>query len=242
MGTFGRIAPAVAVVVSTFALAGCQGTGGGGWFGSSSQPDPAVSQPAQAPEIPATIRSSEIVGRWGYAAFHRAEDRPRTETAARGQCRQAGRHQPRSGRRRHDVSRRSIRTAGAAAQGRAQQPQLHRSGRRARGRSAGSRDRAASTAASCCCVSPIRKSTAVTAPASMCAARRPPVAWRRPKRKNDGHDLAQRKMRDLAQGAGCHPQEGHRAAHRRLREIAAECGRDQGGAERDGHQAARPPA
>jgi len=89
MGTFGRIVPAVAVVVSTFALAGCQGSGGGGWFGSSSQPDPALSQPAQAPEIPATIRSSEIVGRWGYAAFHRQEDRARTETAARGQCRQA---------------------------------------------------------------------------------------------------------------------------------------------------------
>ena len=89
MGTFARIAPAVAVVVSTFALAGCQGGGGGGWFGSSSQPDPALSQPAQAPEIPATIRSSEIVGRWGYAAFHRQEDRARTETAARGQCRQA---------------------------------------------------------------------------------------------------------------------------------------------------------
>ena len=39
--------------------------------------------------MPATIRASEIVGRWGYAAFHRQEDRARTETAARGQCRQA---------------------------------------------------------------------------------------------------------------------------------------------------------
>ena len=48
-----------------------------------------VAQPQAVPEMPATIRASEIVGRWGYAAFHRPEDRARTETAARGQCRQA---------------------------------------------------------------------------------------------------------------------------------------------------------
>jgi hypothetical protein len=86
MRPFGHLAPTI-VVVSALALAGCAGTSS--WFGSSPQPDPAATQPAQAPEIPATIRSSEIVGRWGYAAFHRQEDRPRTETAARGQCRQA---------------------------------------------------------------------------------------------------------------------------------------------------------
>jgi hypothetical protein len=88
MGTFGRLSPPIAAVVSALALAGCQGSGGGGWFGGSSQPDP-VAQPQAVPEMPATIRSSEIIGRWGYAAFHRAEDRARTETAARGQCRQA---------------------------------------------------------------------------------------------------------------------------------------------------------
>ena len=48
-----------------------------------------MAQPQLAPDMPATIRASEIVGRWGYAAFHRQEDRARTETAARGQCRQA---------------------------------------------------------------------------------------------------------------------------------------------------------
>ena len=48
-----------------------------------------MAQPQAVPEMPATIRSSEIVGRWGYAAFHRQEDRTRTEAAARGQCRQA---------------------------------------------------------------------------------------------------------------------------------------------------------
>jgi hypothetical protein len=44
--------------------------------------------PAPEPEIPATIRSDEIVGRWGYAAFHKPDDRVRTEVAARGQCKQ----------------------------------------------------------------------------------------------------------------------------------------------------------
>jgi hypothetical protein len=91
LGTFGRLVPPIAAIASALALAGCAGssTGSvGSWFGSSS-PEPAVTQPQVVPEIPATIRASEIVGRWGYAAYHRPEDRARTETAARGQCRQA---------------------------------------------------------------------------------------------------------------------------------------------------------
>jgi hypothetical protein len=39
-----------------------------------------------APEIPASIRAEEIVGRWGYGAYHNETDRARTEVAARGQC------------------------------------------------------------------------------------------------------------------------------------------------------------
>ncbi|HEY7248549.1 MAG TPA: hypothetical protein VH678_32195 [Xanthobacteraceae bacterium] len=41
-----------------------------------------------APEIPARVRPSEIIGRWGYAAYHKPEDRTRTEANARGQCKQ----------------------------------------------------------------------------------------------------------------------------------------------------------
>jgi hypothetical protein len=55
-------------------------------FGGSRDPDPVAVQPQAAPELPATIRASEVIGRWGYAAYHKAEDRPRTEAAARGQC------------------------------------------------------------------------------------------------------------------------------------------------------------
>ncbi len=52
--------------------------------------NPAVEAPppaaAPAPEFPATIRPEEIVGRWGYGAYHNETDRARTEAAARGQC------------------------------------------------------------------------------------------------------------------------------------------------------------
>jgi hypothetical protein len=47
------------------------------------QPTPV---PAPVPEIPATIRPEEVVGRWGYGSFHNDADRARTEAAARSQC------------------------------------------------------------------------------------------------------------------------------------------------------------
>jgi hypothetical protein len=42
----------------------------------------------QTPSYPPAYRGEEFVGRWGYAAYHRPEDRTRTEAAARGQCKQ----------------------------------------------------------------------------------------------------------------------------------------------------------
>jgi hypothetical protein len=55
---------------------------------SSSSPEPAP-EPGVAPEIPATIRAAEIVGRWGGpTSFQNPADRARTEAAARGQCKQ----------------------------------------------------------------------------------------------------------------------------------------------------------
>src|SRR5437660_8040929 len=41
-----------------------------------------------APELPARVRASEIIGRRGYAAYDKPEDRARTEANARGQCKQ----------------------------------------------------------------------------------------------------------------------------------------------------------
>jgi hypothetical protein len=52
---------------------------------SSSEPAP---EPGVGPEMPATIRSDEIVGRWGLASYQNPADRPRTEAAAKGQCKQ----------------------------------------------------------------------------------------------------------------------------------------------------------
>ena len=54
-------------------------------FSSSPSPTP---EPGMAPEMPATIRSDEIVGRWGLASFQNPNDRARTEAAARAQCKQ----------------------------------------------------------------------------------------------------------------------------------------------------------
>jgi hypothetical protein len=71
--------PAVALVCLTAVLAGCTTT-------PQQQETTPVALPA--PEIPARTRASEIIGRWGYAAYHKPEDRARTETNARGQCKQ----------------------------------------------------------------------------------------------------------------------------------------------------------
>jgi hypothetical protein len=55
----------------------------------STTPSPQVAASAPPePEIPARVRPTEIVGRWGYAAYHKPEDRTRTEANARGQCKQ----------------------------------------------------------------------------------------------------------------------------------------------------------
>src|SRR5258707_14515117 len=53
---------------------------------SSSSPEPI--EPGVAPEMPATIRADEIVGRWGLASYQNPNDRARTEAAARAQCKQ----------------------------------------------------------------------------------------------------------------------------------------------------------
>jgi hypothetical protein len=53
----------------------------------SSSPSPAP-EAAPVPEMPATIRADEIVGRWGLASFQNPNDRARTEAAAKAQCKQ----------------------------------------------------------------------------------------------------------------------------------------------------------
>src|SRR5262249_61042546 len=61
----------------------CAASQGGGAFAGPTRP-PRGEPPA--PKLPATIRVTEVIGRWGYAAYHKQEDRQRTEAAARSQC------------------------------------------------------------------------------------------------------------------------------------------------------------
>ena len=56
--------------------------------GSMSLSPTAPAAPEPAPEMPASIRPDEIVGRWGLASYQDPKDRARTEAAARGQCKQ----------------------------------------------------------------------------------------------------------------------------------------------------------
>jgi hypothetical protein len=45
-----------------------------------------VEEPGAAPEMPATIRADQIVGRWGVASYQDPKDRIRVEAAAKAQC------------------------------------------------------------------------------------------------------------------------------------------------------------
>jgi hypothetical protein len=65
-------------------LAGCGGMSLPS-LSSSTAPAP---EPGVAPDVPATIRSDEIVGRWGLASYQNPNDRARTEAAAKAQCKQ----------------------------------------------------------------------------------------------------------------------------------------------------------
>jgi len=69
----------------TILLGAC---GGGMSLPSFSSGPSAPSEPALAPDMPATIRADEIVGRWGLASYQNPNDRARTEAAARSQCKQ----------------------------------------------------------------------------------------------------------------------------------------------------------
>jgi hypothetical protein len=67
-------------------LSACASGGGsvGGWFNSPSTPA-APPPTASAPPAPG-ISPEDIVGRWGFASYHRDTDRTRTTNNARGQC------------------------------------------------------------------------------------------------------------------------------------------------------------
>jgi hypothetical protein len=57
-------------------------------FSLGSSSPTAAPEPGVAPEMPATIRSDELVGKWGLASFQNPADRARTEKMAVAQCKQ----------------------------------------------------------------------------------------------------------------------------------------------------------
>lgn len=82
MRTVVRLSTVTALAIS---LGAC-GSMSLGNFGSS---QPAVApEPGVEPEVPATIRSEELVGKWGLASYQNPADRARTEKQAAAQCKQ----------------------------------------------------------------------------------------------------------------------------------------------------------
>jgi hypothetical protein len=78
---------ALAAPLTALALAGC--AGGPDLFGPSAPQQPQPAAPADnLPLLPPAFPPQDIVGRWGLAAYHKVEDRPRIELAAAGQCQQ----------------------------------------------------------------------------------------------------------------------------------------------------------
>jgi hypothetical protein len=65
-------------LIGAFVLAGC----------ASSQYRAAApsAEPAVLPTLPPAFQPEEIVGRWGFAAYHKEGDRARTVAAAKAQC------------------------------------------------------------------------------------------------------------------------------------------------------------
>jgi hypothetical protein len=66
------------VGLSAIVLAGCS-------TNTPSLESPAAA-PAMGPSMPSQYRPEEMVGRWGYGAYHNESDLARTTSAARAQC------------------------------------------------------------------------------------------------------------------------------------------------------------
>ena len=85
-GTTRTIANLAVISALTVGLGGCGGGMSLPSFGSSSSAP--AQEPGVAPDVPATIRSDELVGKWGLASYQNPADRARTEKQAAAQCKQ----------------------------------------------------------------------------------------------------------------------------------------------------------
>ncbi len=81
-----RLLPAVVLLAGLPMLGGCTSSGA---FDVSSFSNPFASAPPPPPPPPVqppSVHAEEIVGKWGLAAYHRDQDRARTQAAAKSQC------------------------------------------------------------------------------------------------------------------------------------------------------------
>jgi hypothetical protein len=79
------LSTAILLVILTLGLAACSTSGQMPSIFGPSQPEPPP-QPEVVPTLPPAFPPQDIVGRWGLAAYHKPEDRPRIEAAAAQQC------------------------------------------------------------------------------------------------------------------------------------------------------------
>jgi hypothetical protein len=82
-----RLPLALVLALLTLGLAGCTGGSISNPF-STSEPAPLPPAQESLQSMPPGFPPQDIVGRWGLAAFHKVEDRARTEKAATDQCKQ----------------------------------------------------------------------------------------------------------------------------------------------------------
>jgi hypothetical protein len=83
-----RIAANLSIASALTLFLGACGGGGFSLPSLSSSNSSAAFEPGVAPEVPATIRADELVGKWGLAAYNNPNDRARTEKMALAQCKQ----------------------------------------------------------------------------------------------------------------------------------------------------------
>ena len=80
------LSTALVLVTLALGLSACATTNP---FGTSTGPQaPAAPEQVAFPLLPPAFPPQDIVGRWGLAAYHKDEDRPRIEAAAANQCKQ----------------------------------------------------------------------------------------------------------------------------------------------------------
>ena len=82
-----RISSFFAPIVFAVALSACSSTNFQLPSLTTAEPPPPT-QPAPVPTLPPAFPAKDIVGRWGLAAYHNADDRARTVAAARNGCKQ----------------------------------------------------------------------------------------------------------------------------------------------------------